>query len=49
MQGRAVFGVVHMRAGEKVLHLLRQAAGSGPLQQRLQRGSVEALAGEIEE
>ena len=49
MQRRSVFGVVHMHAGKKVLHLLRQAAGSSPLQQRLQRRSVETLAGEVEQ
>jgi hypothetical protein len=49
MQCRAVFGVVHMHAGEKVLHLLRHAAGSGPFQQRLQRGGVEALASEVQQ
>jgi hypothetical protein len=49
MQRRAVFCVIHMRAGEEVLHSLRQATGSSPLQQRLQRGGVEALAGEVEQ
>jgi hypothetical protein len=49
MPWRAVFGVVYMRAGEEVLHLLWQAAGGSPLQQRLQCRGVEALAGEVEQ
>jgi hypothetical protein len=49
MQCRAVFCVVYMRAGEEVLHLLWQAAGGTPLQQRLQCRGVETLAGEVEQ
>ena len=49
MQRCAVFGVVHVHAGEQVLHLLRQATRSRPLQQCLQRGGIQTLTGEIEQ